>query len=99
MQKIQNSFSKILFLFSIVFFCISIIIFLFFFQEIKNNDKESQMKELEWQTEAKERSEIRTLDNLVKTIKSERVQLETHFAQSSDIVPFLDTIEGLASRA
>ena len=99
MQKIQNSFSKILFLFSIVFFCISIIIFLFFYQEIKNNDKESQIKELEWRTEAKERSEIRTLDNLVKIIKSERAQLETHFAQSSDIVPFLDTIEGLASRA
>jgi hypothetical protein len=99
MQKKQNNLSKIQLLFSIMLFCIFLFGFLFLFKKIKNDDEESQMRELEWQTEAKERNEIRALDNLVKTVESERMQLETHFAQSSDIVPFLDTIEKLASGA
>ena len=41
---------------------------------------------------------METLDNSIKIIDKEMIELETHFAKSSDIVPFLDTIEGLASK-
>ena len=59
----------------------------------------AQLAENEWQTEAMRRDEIRTLEHSVKIIEGERAQLETHFAQSSDVVPFLDTIEKLSSKA
>ena len=95
----QNNFPKIPLFLSILFFCVSFSVFLFFFKAIDNNNKELQSKELEWQTETHKRDEIKTLDNSVKIIEGDKVQLETHFAQSSDIVPFLDTIEGLAPEA
>ncbi len=56
------------------------------------------MREKEWQTEANRRNEIKTLNDSVKMIEEEKIRLETHFAKSSDIVPFLDTIEGLAPK-
>ena len=92
----QNNFPKIPLFLSAIFFCISLFVFLFFYREIKNNNKESQNQNIQWQTEALRRDEIKALDYSVQIIKDERAQLETHFAQSSDIVPFLDTIEGLA---
>ncbi len=73
--------------------------FFFFYRAINSNNEESRLKEGQWQNEAKRRDNIKTLDNSVKIIAGERAQLESHFAQSSDIVPFLDTIEGLAPLA
>ena len=93
MQKI---FQKISLLLSIIFCCILLFIFFYFYKAINNNNQEAQLKEVEWQNEAFRRDEIKALDYSVKIIESERAQLETHFAQSSNIVPFLDTIEGLA---
>ncbi len=95
----QNNFSKISLSLSIIFFIFSSFAFFYFFQVTNNNKKESQFAETQWQTEAFRRNEIKTLDRSVKVIEAERAQLETHFAQSSDIVPFLDAIEGLASKA
>jgi len=95
----QNNFPKIPFFLSIIFFGISLFIFLFFYRAININNKESQSKELEWQTEMQRREAIKTLDNSVKMVEGDKAQLETHFAQSSDVVPFLDTIEGLAPQA
>jgi hypothetical protein len=92
----KNNFPKIPLIFSAIFFCLSLVAFLFFYKAIGNNNKESQLREAEWQTETNRRNEIKTLDNSVKMIEGEKIQLETHFAKSSDIVPFLDTIEGLA---
>ena len=95
----QNNFSKISLSLSIIFFIFSSFAFFYFFQVTNNNKKESQFAETQWQTEAFRRNKIKTLDRSVKVIEAERAQLETHFAQSSDIVPFLDAIEGLASKA
>lgn len=92
----QSNFPKIPLLLSAIFFILSCIVFLFFYRVINDNNRESQLKEGEWQSEAFRRDEIKALDRSVKIIEGERVQLETHFAQSSDVVPFLDTIEGLA---
>ncbi|OGI68839.1 hypothetical protein A3A05_02450 [Candidatus Nomurabacteria bacterium RIFCSPLOWO2_01_FULL_41_12] len=92
----QSSFSKIPLFLSIIFFLFFCAIFLYFFGAISNHNKESQLKELEWRAETSRREEIKALDLSIKRLEGERVQLETHFAKSSDVVPFLDTIEELA---
>ncbi len=94
----QGNFPKIPILLSIIFFLFSLFILFSLFGETNNNAQKSQLKESEWQTETLRREEIKALDHSVRIIEEERRQLETHFAQSSDIVPFLDIIEGLASK-
>ncbi len=93
----KNNFPKISLFFSIVAFLFSCFFFFYFLRATNNNNQKSQMTDGQWQAELDRRDEIRALDNSVKIIAGERAQLETHFAQSSDIVPFLDTIEGLGS--
>jgi hypothetical protein len=94
----KNYFPKTSFLISILSFCVFLFIFIFFYRAINNNQKESEAKELTWQTEALKRNEIMSLNNSIEIIKDERAKLETYFAKSSNIVPFLDTIEGLATK-
>ena len=94
----QNNFPKMSLFLSFMFFCVSFFVFLFFYRAISDNNKESQLKEQQWQSETLRRNGIKQLDDSVKMIEGDRAQLETHFAQSSDIVPFLDTIEGLAPK-
>lgn len=94
----QSNFSKMSLFLSAIFFCIFLSIFLFLYKAVDNNNRESQLKEEKWQNEALRRDEIKMLNRSVKTVKEERAQLETHFAQSSDIVPFLDTIEELGDK-
>lgn len=94
----QSNFPKLPLLLSIIFFIISAITSLSFYKAISSSEKESQLKEEKWQIETMRRDEIRSLDNSVRIIEGERAQLETHFAKGSDVVSFLDTIEGLASK-
>src|SRR3989344_1694715 len=95
----QKSFQKIPLLLSLIFFLASIFSFLYLYQEIKNNSWEIDKKENEWRIEAIRREELKTLNNSIEAIKEERQQLETHFARSSDVVLFLNTVEGLAKGA
>ena len=97
-MNMQNNFPKMSLFLSFMFFCVSFFVFLFFYRAISDNNKESQLKEQQWQSETLRRNGIKQLDDSVKMIEGDRAQLETHFAQSSDIVPFLDTIEGLAPK-
>lgn len=95
----QNKFPKIHLLLSIIFLGAFVFIFAFFLREINNNNNEVQLAEDMWQKETLRREEIKTLNSSVKIIEEEIKELETHFAKSSDIVPFLDTMEKLATRA
>lgn len=94
----KNYFPKIPLLLSITFFAILVAAFMFSFQQINNENLEAQLKEGEWHNETERREEIKSLNRSIKIIETEREKLETHFARSSDIVPFLDTIEGLAPK-
>lgn len=94
----QNNFPKISLLLSTTFFCISLFAFFFFYKMLNNNNQELQLKEEKWLSETLRRDEIRALDHSIKTIEEEKAQLETHFVKSSNIVPFLDTIEGFAPK-
>jgi len=66
-------------------------------QKVNDNKQLSGQMQIEWQTEAERRIEIKTLNSSIKEIENERALLDSHFAKGSDIVPFLDALEGLAS--
>lgn len=77
-------------------FIFSCLVFAFLYEKINNNIKATQSMQETWQTEATNRDKAISLSNLIKTIEPERTVLDTHFVQSSDVVPFLNTIEKLA---
>lgn len=94
-----SNFPKIPLFVSLIIFSLSCVASVFFYRVIDDKNKEAEQRETKWHTEAERREEIKTLDNSVKIIEGERAELETHFAKSSDAVPFLDAVEGLATRA
>lgn len=95
----KRNFPKTPFFISLIFCICSCLVFLYFHGVVNGNNEKSQLMEDEWQTEELKREEIKTLDHSIKIIEAERAQLETHFARSSDIVPFLSTIGELAVQA
>ncbi len=94
----NNSTQTSLFLAGILFLS-SLFVFIYFYTRINNNNQGVLSAENKWQLEALKREEIKTLERSVKMIDLEKTELETHFAKSSDIVPFLDAIESFAPRA
>lgn len=92
----QFIFKKKSLIFSIIFFLFSCAIFVYLFLIVSKNRETSEISQEKWQTEAIHRENIQSLVSLIKSVESERSLLETHFVKSSDIVPFLDTIEKLA---
>lgn len=92
----KNNIQKIisvLLVISLVAFCF---LFLSFYKKINDNNDKAELDIATWQTEALRRDDIKSLNRALKKIEPDRLQLETHFAKSSDVVPFLDTIEKLA---
>lgn len=81
---------------SVIFFMFSCFVFLFLYRDINSKKEMSQLAQEKWQIENIRRENTKSLINLVKAIEPEKTLLETHFVQSSDVVPFLDTIERLA---
>lgn len=93
----QNKFKKIILIIPIALFLLCCSLFFFIFKEIKNNVKILEQSEVNLKEEALKREEIKDFDNLFKSIEQEKTLFETHFVQSSDIVPFLNTIEKIAN--
>ena len=83
---------------SIALLVLACLIFFFLLQRINNNHETADQAEMEWQTETARKEEIKSLDRLLKTEEVDRTMIDTHFIQSSDVVPFLDTAEELASQ-
>ena len=93
----KNKTNKNLLIISIIIFLLFCGLFFFVYREIANNIKLAQQAQVELQKEAIKREEIKDFNNSFKLIEQEKNLFETHFAQSSDIVPFLNTIEKMAS--
>lgn len=70
----------------------------FWFLDTRVNANQMQANELsaQWESEEKRRAEVKLLDDALRSIASEKTQLEKHFAKSSNVVPFLNTLEDLA---
>jgi hypothetical protein len=92
----KNNFKKIPLIASAILFILLSVAFIFLYRAINNNNQKALQDNITWQTEARRRDDIRSLDLSLQQIAPDSALLETHFAKSSDIVPFLDTIEKLA---
>ena len=92
----KNNFQKISLILLAVFFVFFCFAFVFLYKKINSNNQKAEQDATTWQTETLRRDNIRSLDRLLQKIADSRILLETHFAKSSDVVPFLDTIERLA---
>ena len=95
----KNNFLKISLFISIIFFVFLSVVSVFLYREINSNNQKTKQNTVKWQTETSRREEITSLNHSLQTISDERTQLENHFAKSSDVVPFLDTLEKLAPKA
>ncbi len=94
----QNNFPKTQFVISLIAFFAAVLCYAFSDYLINSNLGKAQSMEEEWQTESVKRENTRVLAHSVEVIQSERLELDTHFAKSSDVVPFLDTMEALAPK-
>ena len=91
-----RKFKKVPFFVSILLVVFSCFAFFFLYEVIKNNQELSRKTQIEWQAETDRREGVKSLEHSIKAVESQRILLESHFAQSSNVVPFLDTIEKLA---
>ena len=92
----KKDFSKILLLISATFFIFFYFAFVFLYKAISDNNQKAEQGTITWQAEARRRDEIKSTNQSLQKIADKRAMLETHFAESSDVVPFLDTLEKLA---
>ncbi|MCX6751390.1 MAG: hypothetical protein NT161_01320 [Candidatus Nomurabacteria bacterium] len=81
---------------SAIFFIFSCFVFIFLYKDINNKKEISQLAQEKWQTKATSMENAKSLINSVKIIEPQKALLETHFVKSSDVVPFLDTIEKIS---
>lgn len=94
-----KKFKKFPLIVAILFLIASCVGFWFVLNKINANEAISGETQSRWQAEAIRREGIRSLERSIKDIQSEKNLLETHFAESSNVVPFLDTLESLARQA
>jgi len=92
----KNNFSKILILLSALLFICACAVFVFLYRQININNQKAESDTITWQTEALRRNDIISLNSSLAQVANDRALLETHFTQSSDVVPFLNTLEQLA---
>ena len=83
---------------SIALFVLSCGLFAFLYSKIENNNTQANQMLSEWQTASSAQENLLALTSSIKSIDNEKSMLETHFAKSSDVVPFLDMIEKLAPK-
>lgn len=95
-MKISNS--KKYLIFVIIFWAMSICVLVVLYSQIATNKKIANKLEAQWQGEVITQGKIKTLERSINEINKERDSFESHFARSSDVVPFLDTVEDLATK-
>lgn len=92
----KNKFKKTSLIVPIIAFLLLCVLFFFLYKEIKNNIEISKQAQANLEKEILRREEVKNFNNSFKSIEQDKALFETHFAQSSDIVPFLNTIEKMA---
>lgn len=95
----SNEFPKIPLILATVMCFLSVFAFIFLYKTIDTAEDNAKLASTELQNEANKHEEIKLLNSHVETLKEDMILLETHFAKSSDIVPFLDSMESLARKA
>ena len=95
----KNNFQKIFLFISMMVLLFLCAAFVFLYQKINDNNQKIQQGEIALQTETRQRDNIASLNRSLQKIAPDRALLEDHFIKSSDVVPFLNMIEKLASEA
>ncbi len=95
----QSNGKKIILMASVLVFAAASGILSLAWGQIGRNNTAALAAEALWREEVTKREEAKTLDRTMKSIEKERAMLDSHFARSSDIVPFLDTLERLGTEA
>ncbi len=70
--------------------------FYFTYRIVQSNNQKAEGTATVTREEAAKRDEMRLLDRSLSAVRGDRVILNTHFAKSSDVVPFLNEIENSA---
>ena len=94
----KYGFKKNFIVLAIILFLLSGIAFWFLYREIQKNNDSAEKTLTEWQTEDSRRNEIKTIMRSVATIQQNNEIIGTHFANSTNLVPFLDTIDSFAPK-
>jgi len=95
----KNNFPKAPLILSLTFFMFLSGAAIFSYQTINGNNQKAEQELATWTAEAHRRDNIISLNHSLQQNAPEEALLQAHFARSSDIVPFLDTIEKLAGAA
>lgn len=83
---------------SILFFIALSVLSVFLYQKIDDINKKTEENTIVWQKETNRRENIINLNKSLEETRDKRTILENHFAKSSDVVPFLDSTEKLATK-
>jgi len=95
----KNNLQKISLVASLTLFIILGLASVFLYKKINDNNQKADQNTIAWMEGERRRADIMSLDRSLQEITEDKALLETHFAKSSDVVPFLDTLEKLAPKA
>ncbi|KKR67949.1 MAG: hypothetical protein UU10_C0033G0009 [Parcubacteria group bacterium GW2011_GWF1_40_6] len=95
----KNNLQKILLIVSLALVIVFCFAFIFLYKKINENNQKAEENAIAWMEGERRRENITSLDRAFEEIFENKTLLERHFAKSSDVVPFLDTLEGLAPKA
>lgn len=98
MQTKFKKFNKVPLFISIIFFALSLSVFIFLYKNINNNVRISEQAATDGELEATKRTEIKSLLRSLEMTREEQVLLDTHFIRGTDVVPLLDSLEKLAPK-
>ena len=94
-----RKFKKVPLFIAVGFLALSVMLLLFVYKEMKENEALTEGANMEWQKENMRREELRSLERSLREIQNEKNLVEARFAQSSNVVPFLDSLESLAKES
>jgi hypothetical protein len=94
----QYGFRKNYIILAVIVFLLFAIAFWFLYHEIQTKNDSSEKILTEWQTEDSRRTEIKTIMKSASSIETNNEIISQHFVNSSNLVPFLDTIDSFAPK-
>jgi hypothetical protein len=98
-EKNFKKFRKGPVLIAAVFLLLACAAFYYEFQKIKENKTLAGETMRTWEAEENRRNELKSLEVFLENTQDKRAALDSHFGQSSNVVPFLDSLEDLGRAA
>ena len=93
-----KKFKKVPLFLAVIFLAVSILSLYWISTQIDKNEELSKEAQTAWEKEETHRYEIQGLKNLLKDIAKEKAEIDSYFASSKNVVPFLDSMQALARR-